>query len=222
MLKKAVIIILFIALAFTRDGQSQIAQASDISVHKEYMLSFKESEYKQNKYLNKYSDAVVPNSERGYTVYVDPNAGLDAATNKALNMWHKKTKIEFKFTNNINAAQIRVYHAYLGKKVLGVTHFYSERFNKQGMWQVAYAKIEINKETIAENRDSTVKIIAHEVGHAMGLDHNKKKESIMYYSDLNNSWSRIIKSDIKIAKRINQEFCKIATSSQPLSTDTQH
>lgn len=220
MLKKVVTIILFIALAFTRDAQTQIVEASDMSVHKEYMLNFKESDYKQNKYLNKYSDAVVPNSQRGYSVYVDPDSGLEDTTTKALNMWQKKTKIEFKITNNINAAQIRVYNAYLGKKYLGVTHFYSERFNKQGLWKVAYAKIEINKETIAKSHDSTVKIVAHEVGHAIGLDHNKNKESIMYYSDLNNSWSRIIKSDIKIAKRINQEFCKIASNSQ-LPTDTQ-
>ena len=52
--------------------------------------------------------------------------------------------------------------------------------------------------------------MAHEVGHAIGLKHNKNQRSIMYWNDTNDKHSRIIKSDITIAKRINHEFCKIA------------
>lgn len=212
MLKKSIAIVLFIVFTFNIIAQTQKVEASDTTVYKEYMLNFKESTYKQNKYLNKYSDAVVPNSEHGYTVYIAPKSGLKAMTKKALNMWYKKTKIKFKVTNNINSAQIRVYQAYSDGKFLGITHFYRERFIKNGPWETAYANIDIDKKEIAEQHDHTAKILAHEVGHAIGLDHNKDKRSIMYENDLNDTHSRIIKSDIRIAKRINQEFCKIALS----------
>lgn len=128
MFKKIITAVLFIVFTFNITAQTQKVEASDTPVYKEYMLNFKESTYKQNKYLNKYSDAVVPNNEHGYTVYITPKSGLKAMTKKALNMWYKKTKIKFKVTNNINSAQIRVYQAYSDGKFLGITHFYRERF----------------------------------------------------------------------------------------------
>ena len=210
MFKKIITAALFIVFTFTIAAPNQEVEASDTLVHKEYMLHFKESPYKQNKYLNKYSKAIVPNSEHGYNVYINPNSGLKTVTKKALNMWHTKTKIEFKITHNINSAQIRVYQGPLEKNVLGRTHYYSEQFVDQGFWQMAYANIDIDKNKIAQHYDNPVKVMAHEVGHAIGLAHNKDQRSIMYWSDLNDKHSRIIKSDIRIAKHIHHEFCKIA------------
>lgn len=210
MFKKIIAAVFFIVFTFNTATPNQEVEASDILVHKEYMLHFEESMYKQNEYLNKYSDAVVPNSEHGYNVYVDPNSGLEAVTEKALNMWHKKTNIEFKITNNINSAQIRVYQEPLKKGIVGITYYTNEKFADQGFWQKAFANIDIDTDRIARLHDHPVKVMAHEVGHAIGLDHNKDKRSIMYWNDINDKHSRIIKSDITIATRINQEFCKIA------------
>lgn len=210
MFKKIITAVLFIVFTFTTATPNQEVEASDISIHKEYMLHFEESMYKNNEYLNKYSHAIVPNSEHGYNVYVDPNSGLEAVTEKALNMWHKKTKIEFKITNNINSAQIRIYKGPLEKNILGRTHYYNEQFSDQGFWQKAFANIDIDTDKIAKHDDNPVKVMTHEVGHAIGLNHNEDQRSIMYWSDINEKHSRIIKSDITIAKRINHEFCKIA------------
>lgn len=210
MFKKIITALLFIVFTFNTTTQTQEVKASDILVHKEYMLHFKANPYKQNTYLNKHSYAVVPNSEHGYNVYVAPNSGLKTVTKKALNMWHKKIKIKFKITNNINSAQIRVYQGPLDKNFLGLTHYYNEQFVDQGFWQRAYANIDIDTDKIAKYYDNPVKVMAHEVGHAIGLKHNKNQRSIMYWNDTNDKHSRIIKSDITIAKRINQEFCKIA------------
>ena len=210
MFKKIITAALFIVFTFTIAAPNQEAYASDTSVHKEYILHFKENPYKQNKYLNRHSYAVVPNNEHGYNVYVAPKSRLKAITKKALNMWHKKTKIKFKITNNINSAQIRVYQGPLDKNFLGRTHYYSEQFVDQGFWQMAYANIDINRGKIAQYYDNPVKVMAHEVGHAIGLDHNKDQRSIMYWNDVNNKHSRITKSDIRIAKRIHHEYCKIA------------
>ena len=210
MFKKIIAAALFIVFTFTIAAPNQEAYASDTSVHKEYMLHFKENPYKQNKYLNRHSYAVVPNNEHGYNVYVAAKSRLKAITKKALDMWHKKTKIKFKITNNINSAQIRVYQGPLEKNVLGRTNYYNEQFSDQGFWQKAFANISIDSNKIAQCYDNPVKVTAHEVGHAIGLDHNKDQRSIMYWNDVNNKHSRIIKSDIRIAKRIHHEYCKIA------------
>lgn len=209
MFKKFIAAILFIVFTFNTATQTQNVEASDISLHTEYTLHFEEDMYKQNEFLNKYSHAIVPNREHGYNVYVDPNSGLEDITNIALDMWHQKTNIEFKITDNINSAQIRVYKGSLEKTVIGRTHYYSEQFNNQGFSQNAFANIYLDTDKIAKYHDDPVKVMAHEVGHAIGLDHNEDKRSIMYWSDINEEHSSIIKSDIEIAKRINQEFWKI-------------
>lgn len=88
-----------------------------------------------------------------------------------------RTPISWKRTNTQKDGTIEMHGKYLDRQVLGMTEYYmygnKVKPNQQN-W--GWSKITLNK-----NYNSTYLLgtIAHEIGHAMGLDHYTYKYSVM-------------------------------------------
>ena len=122
------------------------------------------------------------NNPNSITVYIEQDNDK-YVMQKAFNTWTQATKgkFKFKYVQNSKDAQIQVYFVKniakaTNSNAIGIT--YSEIQNGRPV-----SRIEISKKAPgggAYSNDAISKVMVHEIGHAIGLDHNPDRKSVMY------------------------------------------
>ena len=100
----------------------------------------------------------------------------------ALNTWQSATenKISFKIVNSINESQINIDWRRVDRKSLGDCYY---NFDSQGRLFSAEIQIGLSDGIIHqkyEDKNEVFHTIAHEIGHALGLNHSPYNNDIMY------------------------------------------
>lgn len=116
------------------------------------------------------------------TVYIEQDNDK-YVMEKAFSTWTQATggKIKFRYVQNPDKAQIQVYFVKnIGRSTkssaIGLT--YSEIQDGRPV-----SRIEISKKApngLAFSNDAISKVMVHEIGHAIGLDHTTDRKSVMY------------------------------------------
>lgn len=214
-LKNVAIIVLMLAclsvlLAIFTELKSYNEQKQTVGMDNAYTLKVNDFKY-VNSEINSYQRhfAVAPTQSGSYGVYVANSESLEHATELALYMWHCKTGFRFHFVNSPEKAQLRIKNAKLAKEDLGSETSFSGKSHLEFFQHSTYAQILIDEYKINQCGDDTAKIVAHEIGHALGLGHSKNKHSIMTATDYNDDYAKITKNDAKIAKRLHNDYLQI-------------
>lgn len=147
---------------------------------------------KYQKLYDKYGDAVLPlTGKYAYVIYCEKGTPkvLRDATRKAAGNWQKYTGIPFAMTDSKSEANIFVKDAnskQLGTDVMGDEAGYYDT-NKYAPLSIR-GVIRINtKYDLSLEDDDLSTVVMHELGHALGVKHNKHPESVMYKNDQDNN-----------------------------------
>lgn len=152
--------------------------------------------------LHKNTGLTLPNKNGKYLYYAKTkNRSFVKNIKRAVHYWHRKTGIVMQPTTNRQNAQLifKDYKGYIPKVktnnsklvAIGNTQMSFDTPNKHVFIQISHE---------AEDISSTneVDALTHEIGHAMGLPHNKNPYSIMHY--LLTSNQTLTKRDVALAK----------------------
>ena len=196
---------------------STSVQAKDIKlipINSAYSLKIDLHQY-QNTILHsgKYqNNAVAPNVDQKYWVYVANKKTLLKPTKTALKMWHKKTNLSFHLTNSSEKAQIRIKTANLKPHYLGTEQTFLYKYSNEPCFHPVYGNIKIDMNHIQYYHTNRAKVVAHEIGHALGLRHNKDTYSIMNAYASHDKITKITSYDAKIAKKLHNTYLAIKQS----------
>lgn len=141
-------------------------------------------------------------SKRSFNVYIETNPKL-YIMKKAFGRWQSATNkfVKFDFTNNVQNADITCdFTEKLEGMAVGVTQ------NTYLGDKIIHSKISLANKTLY-NRiltdDEYYRIMLHEIGHALGLPHSTKLNSIM--RETTNEITNINFEDIKDLKQLYQQ-----------------
>ncbi|MBL1060823.1 matrixin family metalloprotease [Lactobacillus sp. A27] len=123
----------------------------------------------------RYNETVLPKHD-SYNVYVNGNREFNRKVRDALSEWFYK---HYHIVNNPNKAQIIIDEKEYNRENAGVEW---TKVASDGCI-ATQARINIYAQSIKDDDSNMVRVIEHEIGHALGLDHTKDKGSVMYPND---------------------------------------
>lgn len=124
----------------------------------------------------------IPNQDNCYNVYIKSlnDKKFDNSAVCAVSSWHRATGIPFRIVSKQSQAQIRIYQipGQIDKTDDPEYVVAGEAFGYYGCLN-HHTLILASKDACKQSGVNYYKILCHELGHTLGLDHNKLKNDIM-------------------------------------------
>lgn len=153
------------------------------------------------------------------TVYIDPNQKskyIDAYKN-AINLWNSYNLFYFDLVDDKTQANVYLTHKNLDQSIqyetestyyvtMGVTdiNYYTD-YNYIASATVYFNDLAVNDPTQHYTQDKLNSVAAHELGHALGLEHVNKDHTLMYWKTNDNYSNAIDDSTLTNVKKLYKE-----------------
>ena len=151
------------------------------------------------------------------TVYIDPKQKseyIEAYTN-AINLWNSYGLFYFDLVDTKDDANVYLTH----KKLTNKTAYEAEGYVTMAVTKASYYvdhkymasatvyfnDTVINDKTQHYTQDKLNSVAAHELGHALGLEHSKKKGTLMYWTTTENYSDTIDDDTLATVKKLYKD-----------------
>lgn len=154
--------------------------------------------------LPKGTSTTVPATDGYYHVYIKPtsNRSFNKSARLAVSTWRTLSGMPVRTTRSKKKSQIRIYlvNYHLSKpekdgaQMVGTTDLYQGALTYK-------TTIKVSQPATRETRGNYQSIVEHELGHALGLDHNNRKNDIMNAYSNSNHAETLSRADILRARK---------------------